>query len=469
VEPPAEKFTSGSEGRYVQFTVPPQYSVHDPSTRNTKHRTEVVVLASTAAVAGLVLFATFSLNNSDAKIYTLPTSIHGEKPGHCAGTDVSGALSSWLNSLPADSTVSLPADKCFDVQAGLWIKNTTGLTIEGNGATFYKPILDATSDLADEVRITSNTDLSISDVNITGPYAGTDGGVSYETEGLSLICNAGVNLSDLKVSDQQGDFFNLDANLGDKADDGCSSLNTNVKILDSTFTNAGYHGFVVEGGRYDLIEDDTFNNMPVDAMDFEYDVYSSGIKSNGNATFAGEDDITVQDCTFNNWGDDWFASIQPQTPGVQENNIVLTKNTLNSPKGALVQVEGPPAADTTAPYVNKWLTITNNHSVGISGPISGGSIATPNPPVGPAISIENKSDVTISKNVFPLYEGSPTYYYDTPYIAGAAFTNVTTGTIKNNTFHGAYDVLDPYSSGNTNITECGNYYWKRANRVDANC
>jgi hypothetical protein len=94
-------------------------------------------------------------------------------------------------------------------------------------------------------------------------------------------------------------------------------------------------------------------------MDFEYDIYSTSLDPDGTSSWAAQDNITIENGTWTNWGADWFASDQGQTPGVQEQNVTLTGNTLNS-EGPLFEIVGTPPSITTAPYTNNYLIITDN-------------------------------------------------------------------------------------------------------------
>ena len=94
--------------------------------------------------------------------------------------------------------------------------------------------------------------------------------------------------------------------------------NTNISITNSSFTNVGYHGLTIESANRLTVNHDVFNGMGPDAMDFEYDIYSTGLNPDGTPSWAAQDNITIEDSSWTNWGADWFASDQGQTPGVQE-------------------------------------------------------------------------------------------------------------------------------------------------------
>ncbi len=294
-------------------------------------------------------------------------------------------------------------------------------------------------------------------MSIEGAYDGTNGGVNYEGNyGLLLEADSGVTLAGLKVDDIQGDF--IDLNAPNSGFTGTShALNTNVSVTNSTFKNAGYHGLTVEAADGVLFSGDTFSNVGVDAMDFEYDIYSTAWK-NGKPTQAAEDNVTITKDTWNSFGDDWFASIQPQSPGVDEENVVLSDNTVNS-ASPLIQVEGS--------KLNKGLTITGNTGTKPARSTSGGSITKPY--AGSTMTISHVDDVDIENNVFPVYDGTANYYPNHPYLAALAATDLSTLDLQDNNFEGALGVLNPTSSGNTAVTECGNRYGVNGKRSDGAC
>jgi hypothetical protein len=78
------------------------------------------------------------------------------------------------------------------------------------------------------------------------------------------------------------------------------------------------------------VNQSTFTYMGVDAMDFEYDVYSTTFDAQGNPQEAAQDNVCITNNTWTNFKHDWFASIQGQLPGVQQDNVVLHNNVINA-------------------------------------------------------------------------------------------------------------------------------------------
>lgn len=445
--------SSSPSGQSAQLTQPPSTTTTLPPTTTTAPAT--------------------STPSSDAPSVAAPTGQTTSPPTSIAANcskDVSGALHKWVKSLPAGSTVTLPHDACYTVNGTLHINRTTGLTINGNGATVKQTIPGrhgtgraecATHPL---LFLTENTNLSISGLKLDGPFDGTNGGVHCEGYiGVELQGDSGVTLNKLDVQNIQGDGLalqpNYTAKIGSRRR---NDLNTNVTVSNSTWNNIGYTGVSIEAVRGAVLSGDTFSNVGENAIDFEYDVYSSFFHDSEStvAGFAAQDNILITRCLFKNFGVDWFASLQGQVPGVQQQNVVLSDNTIDS-KSPLMQVEGTLQAKTSTRNQNITLTITGNKSTRRAKSTSGGSDLIHN--VGAAMTIRNVTAVTITDNTFPMREPKG------PYLAALKANHVNGLTIKDNSFVGAYDVVHPSSAHNTSVTECGNRYGVKGVMRDEPC
>ena len=406
---------------------------------------------------------------------TPPASI----PDDCS-SDAAPALLTWLASLPQRTpsnplVVRFPPLACYVVNETLLLQGATDLTIDGNGATFEQPAQDGASP-APILELWEDTNLKINNLTIKGGFDGTNGGEGFESDyGIQMEADNGVLLSQDTVEDIQGDWVYLSPpyDLSDT-----DALSTNITLTSDTFLNAGYHGFTVESvGCLTIkacngltIQASTMTNIDVDAMDFEYDDYSTGWQTSTGASctptatnaatclpfWAAQDYVTIENNTWNNWGNDWFASVQGQVPGVQETNLKLMNNTLVG-DSAIFEVEGTNRYATGAAGLNTDWTITGNHfAPGYFGKAyrGGNSVA------GELHSISN---LTITGNTFPLcngqYEepqplstcGSPNQYvFDLDLIVG--------GTITGNNFAGSQGVAlpQPYDRNLFDLSACGN-------------
>ena len=435
-----------------------------------KIRTRRLLAASlsVAAIGALGILAT-PLPAAASQSLSLPGSI----PSDCAHGDSAGALSEFLATVPSGSTVTFPEGGCFVVSQTLLLRDTTGLTLDGNGSTLEQTA--SPTNAAPLVELWNDSNLTIENLKIEGAYDGSNGGAGEEGDyGIEFEADSGVTLTNDAVSNIQGDFLYFSPPYDVTTSD---ALSTGITITGSTFTNAGYHGLTVESvGCPTLapcngltVSGNTFRSMGVDAMDFEYDDYSTPFNADGTPFWAAQDYVTIENNTWEDWGNDWFASIQGQTPGVQEQHLTITGNTLDS-SGPLFEVVGTNRAATTEPSTDDYWTITDNAYAPGSyvAPYRGGDSV--------AAQLYDISHLTMTGNTFPgctgLYEspqpvatcGAPSEYL-------MDLDVITWGTISNNNFTGMLGVVlpQPYDTYFYDLTECGNRYGVGASQADEGC
>ena len=201
-------------------------------------------------------------------------------------------------------------------------------------------------------------------------------------------------------------------------------------------------------------------------MDFEYDVYSTTFDAQGNPQEAAQDNIRIINDTWKDFGGDWFASLQGQLPGVQQQNVMLSGNRINA-HSPLVEIVGTNPYLTPNQYWNSNLTIANNRGLQTAVPTTSASIADPPGNVA-AMQIQGVANTNISGNVLPLFDGAPDYFANTPYVAVLQAYEDQNITMKGNDFSGAYDILQAGSGGNT-VSQCGNTYGVNGVQTDGNC
>jgi hypothetical protein len=438
--------------------------------RRVTTRTRWVLIGSlgVALIAAMSTLAN-SLPAAAGQSVSLPASI----PSHCGNGDNATALSEFLATVPANSTVTLPEDGCYIINKTLLLQGTTGLTIDGNGSTLEQTA--SPTNPAPLVELWNDANLTIENLTIDGTYTGTNGGEGEEGDyGIEFEADSGVRLTNDAVNNIRGDFLYFSPPYDVTTSD---ALSTGITITDSTFTYAGYHGLTVESvGCPTLapcngltISSDTFTNIGTDAMDFEYDDYSTPFNANGTPYWAAEDYVTITHNTWVNWGDDWFASVQGQLPGVQEQHLTLSENTLEA-DSPLFEVVGSNRALTTTAFTNDYWTITGNtFDTGYYGaPYRGGTSVA-----GQLYSISN---LELENNTFPLCAG----LYEAPQPASTCTTPdeyvfdldaITGGSIEDNEFAGALGVVQPqpYNQDLTDITECGNTFDLNGGQADSSC
>lgn len=413
------------------------------------------------AAAVLVIAATFAACSSGTHLKGTLTPVTVPSSIPCASGDQSSALSAYLNGLPANSVVNFPAGgTCvYHVSTSLVIHGTSNLAINGNGDTIDQTVAGPSSSPVDPImELYENHDLAITDLNVEGQ--GSDGGgtsgVNYEGDlGWLLEANHGVLLTDINTDDTQGDCIELNAPDDSFITSGDVSLNTNVTFTGSTFSECGYHGLTIEAANDVLFRGDTFTDMGTDAMDFEYDSFSTD-DVDGTAQYAAEDNINITDDSWTTFGGDWFASLQGETdsgcscttPGVAEHNVVLADNTINSPTKA-IEVTGTATGIVTSrlfEFTN--LTITHNTWNG-SNPIDSS-------PSG--MDITYVEGLTFSGNNFAYDSG----------LYVMQLNAVTNPTVVNNTWTAATGIFYTGSTY-TGLTECGNHWGTGGASTDSSC
>jgi hypothetical protein len=407
--------------------------------------------------AGTVTSSDGSFTSSPPLVVTPPASI----PHDCS-SDAAPALDAWFSSLPQGSAaqrvlVRFPAQACYVVNETLLLQGATDLTIDGNGSSFEETVSPTTA--APIVELWEDTSLTMRNMTIDGDYGGSGNGENVDEGDYGFVFegDTGVDLTDLQVDNIQGDFLYLSPpyDITNSTD----ALNSNISVTDSTFTNAGYHGLTVQSVDGLTVSQDTFDDMGVDAMDFEYDDYSTPFNPDGTPYWAAQDNVTISDNTWENWnGSDWFASVQGQDPGVQEQNLTITDNYLES-DGPVFEVVGTDPRTTTEQSTDaNWTISGNSFAPGYYGePYRGG--------ISQASQIYNVANLTFTDNTFPLCAG--TYESPQPFSTCSApdyyemdLNVITGGFIAGNDFLGAEGIVQPqpYDQDITDLTQCSNTY-----------
>ncbi|MGH9066019.1 MAG: right-handed parallel beta-helix repeat-containing protein [Acidimicrobiales bacterium] len=387
---------------------------------------------------------------------SVPASI----PTDCS-VDVTGALNDFFASLAPGATASFPQGACYLTQGILRVDDTSGVTIEGNGATFERTQAPYGGWLP-HLSLVQDRELTITGIQIKGTYPPGSGSAGEEGHyGLVLRQDHGVTLTDLSVTDVSGDFITLFPAPTSSSD---QSLNTNVSVTNSTFDGAGYHGVTIESADGATFSGDTFSNVALDSVDLEYDDYPT-VFVNGSPTVAAEDNITFDHDIWSHDRGVWMVSLQGQQ--VQENDWTITDNTL-SDTGFSVAITG------NAAVPNTGLTITGNTADG-AGAVYGGSIAQPGS--GVSVILTHVRGVTVAHNNVTFGDGNPTYYPNHPWIAAVEVLGSNQVTIRDNAFTGAWSPLQvdlhnfqPFTgTASSGVTECGNTYGVGGEQVDGTC
>lgn len=390
-------------------------------------------------------------NNCNGPGLTPPATIAAD-----CSSDVGTALGAWLSSLPASSTVTLPSGACYLINSTVRVAGTTGLTVNGAGASLKRTVAGGTGQTIPLLFLVQDSTLALNGLTVTGAYNGSNGGGGSEGNyGLLVEAVHGLKVTGMAMSNVQGDFISLappnDTTGGD------ISLSTAVDIESSTFNLAGYHDLTVES-----VDGLTVNNCAFvggnTAIDFEYDSYSTVFSPSGQAQQAAQDNVKITNDKWSGFANDWFASLQGQLPGVQQQNVTLSGNTIDAPS-PLIEVTGTNPYLTPKQYWNEGLTVTNNHGLQPAISTHGGGA----PGTEATMQIQAVVGLSITNNTLPLDQPNA------PYLSVLqAFENQNM-TITGNQFPGAFDVLEADSAANTPMTVCGNTFGVNGSQKDPVC
>jgi len=383
-------------------------------------------------------------------------------PDDCSA-DATAGLNQFFASAPAGSTITLPANACYLVSNGpttLKLNQLTGLTIAGNGATFeqqsYENGVCGGNTVQPVLQLTSDTDLTFSDLNIVGP-ANCGGSTNEGDYGIQLgqatPGNTDITFDGVNVTGVDGDGLAVYPQLGT-----CCGINTNITFENGYMSYIGYHVITPEGvnGLYVL------NNQFADDgnfMDMEVDANGSGNAS--TPTGAAQWNVTVDGNTFSAGAglkvDSLQGSCTPQT------NVTISHNTVQADGSGFWVLLGGSESSSCGRDTN--LKIEDNNSLApTSSPCGGSIVSGPNCSM---IEVADYANVTITGNRFTAFDGTSTYFANTIYVPCITLQGVDTATIERNVCADAWDIWDtwywqfqatdyPTTSG---VTSCGNVYW----------
>jgi Right handed beta helix region len=399
-----------------------------------------------------------------AQIVNVPRTFTTSTPGlgnAPCGPDVTSQLNSFISHQATGTTLNFPHDACYTISSPLDVTNKQNLTFDGNGSAFNLGTLGAESAHDPILYITLSSGITFKNFNLDGPYTGTDGSTNYEgAAGIWMEGDANTTFNGVNVENVQGDCLVLQGPYDISAYPG---LNTNITFIHGSLANCGYHGISVESVNGFTFSDNTVTNVGVDAMDFEVDSASSVITS-GVVSYVAEDNVTIANNTWTNWGADWFASLQGQTPGVQEQHLTFSNNTLNSTanpaiynglSSGLFDVNSTCLCNTSVPYTALDWKLT--------GFLGNAVIQNAYAGVSP-FQFAYVDYLTVANNTLTINGGaSPSNY-------AIELNGTNSATIKNNAFYSAVGILVPSAANDASeLTECGNDYGAGGTTQDSPC
>ena len=243
---------------------------------------------------------------------TLPAGIADD-----CSSDVSHALTAWLNSLPPDSTWAPPGSSCFRVDEGIQLAFPAGLTIDGGtfedpnttppgggrgGSRRGHPVFEAQG----------GTALALENMKISGAHKGWSYRPSLAfMSGIELNGTSDVTIANVAIAHTFGDGINLEPLRGG-VDYRSGKIVQPVQGL--TITNVSIRGAGRQGITAASVDGANISNVKItgvafNAFDFEADQRNEGAKNVliDGCTFSGINismqgpatgPITMQNCTM---------------------------------------------------------------------------------------------------------------------------------------------------------------------------
>jgi len=238
---------------------------------------------------------------------------------NCA-RDVSTAMQSWLNGLPAGTTVAAPAGSCYLVNEGLILTGAHGLTISGgtwrNGST---PVPGASPKSMNPVFwLVGGSTLALQGLTISGGNAGGYSPAGAFAAGIRSDGVIGLSVSDVTINGVYGDGIELTALRA--AGDIASTIlrpTENASVTNVTIAGAGRQGMTLADVSGATLSAITLGHIGINAIDVEADQWNEGavnvtvngckvgspigglfFANGGSGAGSLTGDITVEDCTM---------------------------------------------------------------------------------------------------------------------------------------------------------------------------
>jgi hypothetical protein len=375
--------------------------------------------------------------------------------------DASSQLTFWFASLPAGSTVNFPSKACYLVsisQALFTLQNTNDLTVNANGTTLKQTHYAGSNTWQPILSLASNTNLTINDLTILGPYSNS-GEYNEGDYGVLLTNNNGVTLNKITITSVDGDGLGLYPGNGRGP-----AVNWNVTVDHSLIENIGYHAITPEASDGFTLENSVVTSGDIDA-EVDYSCQPPAIQLSDCGTlsdpFIGDVNMTYR----NNWFPNGLVLLDGMGC-MPVGNWTIDNNNFGS-AGMVIELsttytDTVQALDACGRY--SGLTIDNNTSANTTlTPCCGGG--------SPYFIIQGWQNITIKGNHL-------VYQYSTG-VGTPGFIDLCGDSkvaITNNDFYNMFSLLTtdvyggpdcggvPTSGGGnwpatTNLTFCGNTYW----------
>jgi hypothetical protein len=316
-----------------------------------------------------------------APSYDAPSTVASD-----CSVDVTNALLSWIGTIPNNSTLVFRSGGCYRIEGTLEFRNRTGLTFEGNGATFQS--FDAPEDQRALWRAVDSASIAFRNMTIKGSYA--NGGLhDPSTQHAHAIDLRGTSaeVANVTMSDLAGDciYFGLGYT---------SALNpSSGSVADSNCLRIGRNAISVTAGNDIRVERVTTDKVGFIVFDVEPNIGPgwgaqrvtfdhNTIGSYYLYAYAIVENASIADQTFSNnriGVGRYVAGVVNPGASVRPRNVTITGNSLASPESSPAMefrlVDGLTVTGNTVPMAGGTMaTVDGSCSVDVSGnSYSGGS------------------------------------------------------------------------------------------------
>jgi trimeric autotransporter adhesin len=192
-----------------------------------------------------------------SNVYHVPASIAAD-----CSVDVTGAVRTWIATVPDNSTLRLGANACYLINGGLVIDDRHGLTFDGNNATFK--FTTQGHGQRSHWMLRGGSGYTFRDITLIGanPNAGT-GNAAYVSglewqHGWRFRGTQGALLDNVQVYDVYGDFVNV------SFDDRVrypGPPTRNIVVRNSRFERNGRYGWTITHGEGIVFENNYMGDV----------------------------------------------------------------------------------------------------------------------------------------------------------------------------------------------------------------
>jgi hypothetical protein len=193
-------------------------------------------------------------------------------PSDCS-VSVTSQLSNWVGTVPDYSTINFSASACYRIDETFTIRERTGLTFEGNGATFktVTPGLEFPKPRSrSHWRLLHATDLAIKNLTVVGPNtAGSEVPHLEAQHGFEVDGGVRVTISGVTVKEVYGDGVGVARGFGTKEAPLPPRESEDILVVNSAFERVGRQGLSVTSARRVTFRGNTLSGVQRSVVDLE--------------------------------------------------------------------------------------------------------------------------------------------------------------------------------------------------------